>query len=296
MKVAILSNEQYTNQQKNTVGSTRIRSTWVLKHWPEAEEFKIGVKYDAIIFQKAYFLDYLRIYDGIKILDICDPDWMEGRPVVEAAALCDAVAVSSEGLLKYLDGILSTPVYYVPDTFDPMSHREKKEHAGRAKECVWFGYHHNQVVLDSVLPTLKRLGLTLTVISDLPYFPTSAIHGVDKGWLAANIKNVKFDPDTLNEEIIMGGDMVLNNRTDEGKFRYKSDNKTIIAWALGMPVAKTAEDVDRFMDHDARVFEANKRVTEVYENWTSERTVHEYKQIITDIAAKKGLPEPYSKG
>lgn len=288
MKIGILSNEQFANQQKNSVGSTRIRCTWVLNHWPEAEVFKIGAKYDAVIFQKAYFLDYMRIYDGIKILDLCDPDWMEGKPVIEAAALCDAVTVSSPGLHEYLSKILEKPVVYVPDTVDLGVHTEKKHHEGRARSAVWFGYHHNQSVLDQVLPTLKRLGLTLTVISDLPYFPTASIEGIDKSWVSTNIRNVKFDPETINEEIVNGGDFVLNNRPETGKFKFKSDNKTIIAWALMMPVAKTAEDVERYLDPEERKKEAVARHEEVEREWTSRRTVQEYSDVIRRAAEAKG--------
>ncbi len=280
MRIGIFSNEQFTNSQKDSVGSSRIRSTWPLRYWPEAEEFHIGVKYDAVIFQKAYFLEYMKVYDGIKILDLCDPDWMEGKPVIECAQLCDAVTVSSKGLHEYLSKVLAKPVYLVPDTVDMAAHEEKKIHTARARSAVWFGYHHNQTVLDAVLPALKRLGLQLTVISDLPYFPTAAIDGVDSKWITANVKNIKFDAATLNDEIIEGGDIVLNNRPETGKFKYKSDNKTVIAWALGMPVAKTVEELELFMDPIAREAEARKRIDEVKSEWSSDRTVREYRDVI----------------
>lgn len=287
MKVGILTNEQHTNAQKDSVGSSRIRGKWVVKYWPEAEEFKIGVKYDAIIFQKAYFLEYMRVYDGVKILDLCDPDWVDNKPVIQAAELCDAITVSSQGLYDYLSKIVSKPVYLIPDRVDLEAHREKKVHQGRAKGVVWFGYNHNQQVLDGVIPALKRLGLTLTVISDLPYYPTASIAGIEPAWLQGNIKNVKYDQETVNEEIIAGGDMLLNNRPEFGKFLYKSENKTIIGWALGMPVVKSAEDLERFMEPEERVKEAEARYKEVVELWRTELSVAEYKHAIETAMASK---------
>lgn len=287
MKIGILSNEQYTNAQKNSVGSSRIRCSWVCRNWPEAEEFKIARKYDAIIFQKAYFLEYLKVYDGIKILDICDPDWMEGKQVVEAAELCDAVTVSSKGLFDYLRLVLNKPVYYVPDTVDMSLHTQKKVHEGYARNVVWFGYHQNHSVLDQTLSALKRLGLGLTVISDAVYYPSQGITGVDKQWINTHVKNVKFDPETINDEIVAGGDIVLNNRPENGKFKFKSDNKTIIAWALGMPVAKTSDDLERFMTQAAREDEVKRCLQEVEKEWTSARTVREYTNVIEDCRKRR---------
>lgn len=287
MKIGILSNEQHTNQQKNSIGSSRIRCSWLLPYWAEAEEFRIGQPYDVVIYQKAYFLEHMRIFKGIKILDLCDPDWMEGKPVVEAAGLCDAVTVSSVGLREYLEKILDVPVIHVDDRVDLAQHTQRKVHEGRAAAAVWFGYHQNHSVLDGVLPTLKRLGLDLTVISDLPYYPKSAIAGLDAEWVNAHVKNVKFDPETINEEIVMGGEFVLNNRPDGGKFTFKSENKTVISWALGMPVAKDAEDVERYMEPEARAAEAEARLKQVAEKWDSKISVLEYQGVIEAARIKR---------
>lgn len=289
MKIGILSNEVYTNAQKNSIGSSRIRVNWLLNYWPEAEAFKIGVKYDVVIFQKAYFLEYMKVFEGIKILDLCDPDWIEGKPVIEALELCDAVTVSSKGLYEYLSKITKKPVYLIPDRVDLAAHREKKGHEGPAKSVVWFGYHQNQNLLDGVLPALKRLGLDLTVISDLPYYPQAAIQDIDKKWLDSHLKNIKFDPETLNQEIIAGGDLVLNPRPDYGKFRYKSENKTFIAWALGMPVARTVEELEHLMNAENRVEESKRGLAEVEEKWTTDKSVAEYRDVISKAMADRGI-------
>lgn len=287
MKIGIMTYEQFANQPRGSAGSTRIRSEWILPFFPEAEEFRIGTKYDAVIYQKAYFLEHMAAFEGVKILDLCDPDWLENKPVVQAIELCDAVTVSSEALAEYLRKVTDKPVVVVHDRINPDAFPQKKRHEGIAKGVVWFGYNHNQQVLDAVLPALKRLGLDLTVISDLPYIgPTAAIQGIDRQWVNMHVKNVKFDWETLPDEMIYGGDFVLNNRPDFGKFVYKSENKTVIAWALGMPVAKTVEDVERFMDAGERTKEAQDRLAEVELMWTSDITVSEYREVIRDCASK----------
>ena len=102
MKVGFITMEKFENRQLNSVGSSRIRARWVYKYWKEAEEWKTGHKYDAVVFQKVYWRDYMKKFKGIKIFDICDPDWLDNRPVMEAIGLCDAVATSSPNLRDYI--------------------------------------------------------------------------------------------------------------------------------------------------------------------------------------------------
>ena len=68
MKVAILTMEKSENREPGSVGSSRIRGEWLWKYWDEAEEYGIGKRYSAIIFQKVYDKKYLIPFEGIKIL------------------------------------------------------------------------------------------------------------------------------------------------------------------------------------------------------------------------------------
>ena len=82
-RIGLFTHEQFINAGENSIGSSRIRARWLLPYWPEAQLYQMGRKYAVMIFQKAYFMEYLKAYDGIKILDLCDPDWLEGKKVVE---------------------------------------------------------------------------------------------------------------------------------------------------------------------------------------------------------------------
>lgn len=287
MKIAIMTMEAQDGRTKGTVGSSRIRGTWLLEKWPEAEAYRISKHYDAIIFQKVYFSRFMKVYSGIKILDICDPDWLEGRAVKESIELCDAVTCSSQALVDFVKSITEKPVFLVHDRMNLDYFKETKRHEGKARGVVWFGYSSNSVLIDMCLPTLKRLNLDLTVISELPYYPSSGIEGIDTTWIQAHVKNIKYDAESVNQEIVAGGDMVINPKRDDGKWHFKSDNKTITAWALGMPVALTAEDIERFIDPAERTKEAEIRLAEVRENWQTEKSVEEMKNIIQTIYDQK---------
>lgn len=286
MKIGIITYEQFENRRKDSVGSSRLRGTWLMNHWEDLQRWHISRKYDAVIFQKAYFTRYMRAYDGIKILDLCDPDWLQQRPVVESIVECDAVTVASQQLAEYVGSMTDRPVYYIPDRVDLDMFPDQKVHTGQARRAVWYGYSDNFKMVDATLFTLKKLGLGLTVISDTPYYPTSSVQGIDEAWIAQNIKNIKYDQELLSHDI-MDADMVLNPKSEVGKFKFKSENKTVIAWAMGMPVAKTAEEMEHFMIAENRTAEANARLIEVRKFWDIRTSVQQYKDIIADIQKKK---------
>jgi hypothetical protein len=223
----------------------------------------------------------------VKILDLCDPDWLDGRPVRECIELCDAVTCSSEELVKFVKQMTDKPVVYIPDRISPKAVQGKKEHKGKARAVVWFGYHTNQEVLETTLMTIDRLGLDLTVISDMPYSPSGGVSGINREWGKQHVKNVTFDPETYVEEIIRGGDMVLNPQPSYGRFKYKSQNKTWIAWTVGMPVVFDSGDMERFMDEKVRIEESEKKREWIMENQTTDKSVKEYTELIEGILQKK---------
>src|SRR5438552_3820560 len=101
---ALLTMERMNNRVFNSIGSSRIRMRWLLPYWEEAEEFIIGKGYDVMIFQKVYWDTFKKNgnYQGVKILDLCDPDWLENKPVFEYIDWVDAVTTSTEALAEYI--------------------------------------------------------------------------------------------------------------------------------------------------------------------------------------------------
>lgn len=276
MKIGILTFQIKHGRAKGSIGSSMIRGDWLAEEWDEAELWTNGAKFDAIIFQKVYWQFFMEKYKGIKILDLCDVDWMRcNLDLVELSQYIDAVTCSSENLTKAVQKYIKKPVYYIPDRLNLKYFTKKKEHLDKAKSVVWFGYVDNaKEVLPQVLPSLARNNLKLYVISN-DIFHVTNDYGVE-------IINVKWKLETafLN---IMAGDFAINPPSLRAHFPYKSNNKTLIAWGLGLPVGNNAEEMERFMDPQKRKEEVEVRWQEIKDKWDIKYSINEYKQVICNI-------------
>ena len=275
MKIGILKFEQFRGQKN--LGSSKIRGTWLIDKWDEAEEFVQGQKYDAVIYQKAYFIEHAKVFKGVKIFDLCDPDFLHwGYRTKEMIDLCDAVTTSTEALAEAIRAFTDKPVMCIPDRINLDEITKKKYHKGEAKWVVWFGYSSNFDMLKPVVAVLKKLNLNLMVISDGGF---SAGLGGD----GLELKNYPFNWQTIYEDITEG-DIVINPQSTKGKWKYKSNNKTILAWALGMPVANDFDDLRRLIDEEERRKEQVKNNKELKEKWDVKYSVEEYKKLIASLS------------
>ena len=261
--------------------SSRIRGKWLMKYWPELEEYIWGKKYDFVIYQKVYMYKHAELYNGIKILDIVDPDWFTGESIKRMAMCVDAITVSSENLKKFVEGITDKPVIHIPDRHDLEYFKEKKIHKGRAKEVVWYGYGHNAYVIKSVKESLLRFGLNLSIISDIPInvFTNDDRTDCKERW-------TKWNVDTVNKEIIKS-DIVIMPGSTHPLFKYKSNNKTINAYLLNMPVATCIDDLARFLDEEERKKETDKNYELAIDNYDIKQSVEEYKSLIERLKIDK---------
>jgi len=274
MKIRIITFERKHGRKPGSIGSSVIRGQWLVNHWPEAKLFTEGCYSDVLIFQKVYWYEMLKIYPGIKILDLCDPDWLTGElELVKISKMVDAITCSSKGIYDYVKKIVDCPVRYIPDRLDLDFFDVQKEHRGKAQNVVWFGYSHNaRQVLPVVLPSLSKLGLKLVVISNEDYYP-----GVNYG---VPIINRRFSWETIKYDLT-SGDVVINPQPITNlKFKYKSENKTWIAWACGMPVANDFEQLKKFLDPDERIKEAKKKLKFVKDKCDIRTSVQEFKDLI----------------
>lgn len=281
MKVGFLGFDQFHG--KKNIGSSRIQCDYPIKYWQQAgeeigtaERYKLGVEYDAIIYQKAYWAEHAQNFGGIKILYICDPDWLHwAYPIKQTMDSVDAVCCSTEALREVLEPMFGKPVTVIPDRVDPdTAPPETKKHEGEAKSVVWYGYAENYPVLEQAIQAIIKRDLELIVVANKPFVPPSGLKKL-------KVTNLKWSPDTWLGDI-MRGDIVINPKLSTGRFKYKSDNKTIQAWQLGMPVAYNEYDLDRFSPEKARIEEAEKRLQEVRELYDVKLSVIQLKGIIRD--------------
>jgi len=262
---------------KLQVGSSTIRCDWLLNHWPDVEEFRYGQEYSFIIYEKAYWPEHAKLFKGVKILDLCDADYLHwGYRTKEMIEEVDAVTCATEALTEEVGRFTEKPVVYVPDRVDLELFKSTKVHEGRAEKVVWFGYSNNFVRLDETIKFLIQHRLELLVISNSGYLPPV---GFEK---RLKYDTIHFGWDNLIREAVKG-DFVLNPQSDVGKWKYKSENKTAISWALGLPVAKTPEDIERFMDPVERKREAEKRYKQVKEEHDVKLSIYQYQALIKEI-------------
>lgn len=261
MKIGFVLFEKF--HQRRNIGSSRIRGHWLLKYMPEAELFVQGKEYSVHYYQKVYWKEMAREFKGVKILDICDPDWLDGLEIVSFLKEMDAITCPTEKMKEVLERMTDKPVFVIPDRVDFEALPPPKKHSGRAKKVVWFGYSHNMDVLNPCLLKLKKMNLTLKVISDGSYMTGECA-----------VENVKWDALTVDKEI-QDADFALLPDKLEGRWIYKSPNKMWHCWSLGLPVAKTAADVERFMDGDERVKEAEEKYEWARENADVKQSVEE---------------------
>lgn len=287
LKIGFLTFEQH--QKKTNIGSTRIRVRRVLDNWlkykpehSEAELYKMGEKYDVIVYQKAYFKEHVKVFKGVKILDMCDADWLHwSYPIKETIVECDAITTSTEALARAVSDFAGEKIVAaIPDRVDLAVQTPRKVHAGDLKTVVWYGYAENFPALSPCVPTLAKMGLKLIVVSTGVF---AAPAGIKEDF---EIVNYPWNANTFEDDILRA-DVVLNPKLKGGRFKFKSNNKTIDAWAMGMPVAETDKDLIRLKTADSRIAEVDKRRLELAESYDIVQSVKEYKDLIDMILESK---------
>lgn len=273
--------------KSDAVGSDYLRAMQLIKYWPNAELYKYGENPDVLIFNKVFCsqdYQFPKHFQGIKILDICDPMWLDGFNIVETAHAVDVVTCPTEELAKFIRQFKDN-VVVVPDRFDIELIPTPRKPVNEAKTVVWFGYSHNADLLKPAIALIEELKLNLLIISnDDP---------IANRWGLRDKKEYytykKYSEDTIYQDLQEADFAVLPDG-----FRpvdiYKSNNKTIKANLAGLPVAKTPEEVKDFMSAKSRQVWLDQNYATIQEAYDCRKSIEQYKDII------KGIQEIHTNG
>lgn len=263
------------------VGSDFIRVQQLINNWPEADYYKYGENPDALIFTKvftAYDYKFPQHFERKKILDICDPMWLEGFDVADTARHMDAITCPTEELAKFMRQLTVAPVYVVPDRWDLKDLKAPKVHKGEAKTVVWFGYAHNADTLKPAIRTINQLGLNLLVISN----DDPLLHRFDDRNPKEYYRFKKYNNETIFDDLQQADFAIL-----PGDYRpigrFKSDNKTTRAILAGLPVAIDGDQLRSLLPEKARQDYISDHYDKVKEEHDVKKSVEQMKQIIADV-------------
>lgn len=262
------------------VGSDFIRAIQPIKYWDEAELYKYGENPDVLIFQKVFMsqdYQFPKHFEGIKILDMADPMWLEGYDVVSTAQAMDAVTVPTEPLAEFVRQFHSN-AHVIPDRFDIEILPKPKQHTEEAKTVVWFGYSHNAELLKPAMHLIDELNLNLIIISNDDPIMNRYSQRVKETWYTF----VKYDEDTIYQELQKADFAILPDgfRPEDA---FKSNNKTIKANLAGLPVAKDADEAKAYMEAKNRKDWFNHNYDIIAKEYDVRKSVEQYKDIISGI-------------
>jgi hypothetical protein len=266
------------------VGSTHIRVMQLFKYWPEAGLYKFGENPDVLIFQKVYVAQDYQFpvnFENLKILDICDPDWLDGMSgIKETVDAVDAVTCSSPNLVKFMKQLTDKPVIHIPDRFDISAVPKPKRHMSEAKTVVWFGYRHNAETLKPAMNLLSELGLQLVVISNDDPMPWQWLPGeVGDEFRHKQYKFLKYREETIYYDL-QRADFALLPKGVRPIDPFKSNNKTVKAILAGLPVAHDADQVRSFLHPGVRRDYLQAHYSQTIKEYDVKRSVSDYKALI----------------
>jgi len=192
----------------------------------------------------------------------------------------NAVVVPTEPLAEFLRQMTDKPVRVIKDRFDLTEFPTRKVHRGQAKTVVWFGYKHNAQSLKLAVQSFERRGLRLKVISDQD--PFASRWAAEPKEYESMYEFVKYLPETAYKEI-QKADICVLPKINRPQDRFKSENKTVIAQLLGLPVAVNAEELDELMTAEQRNSNIDTIYDKLKQDYDVNLSVKEYKELINEL-------------
>ena len=239
--------------QHRYAASARFRAEWPAKYLnadilDEKAIYSDLYNYELVIFQKTYNLKFLELAKrlrekGIKTgFDLCDAEWIGHEIEIKAMIeTVDFITASTPAIMAWvLNEFPKKQCYVIPDGHDLKYYNSAlpvKQTAGPLN-YVWYGNSGTILSLKAIIGIIEANSGpkdTLTIIADER--ARNAILSDKIG-----VKFVPWQLETVNDEI-RRCNLVLNPRLDNESYRVKSNNKTAMAYILGLPcIDKIAND------------------------------------------------------
>lgn len=228
-------------------------------------------EYNVIIYQKAHtenVLPLARKYKHkIQIYDGGEPEWTRHKRdyLKEYFRCMTCVVTPSKSLSDGYSDYYKIDSYVLPDRYDLTQFNEKKIHKNlnyKDITIVWFGNVPSFQRVEFMIPYIKRNGFNFITITSCKV--------VDYG------EFVVWRLDDSNSHIIRG-DIVINPLD---ALKYRSTNKTVLSWLLGMPVAETLQDIEKYLDYNKRILESKYRYTYARRYYDIKQSADDYREII----------------
>ena len=242
MNIAFVPFSVKCPQHKNS-GSIRMRVEWIVKYLSGsfiALDPRDAEVADVVVFQKVYgpIINLkalrLKVQGKVLVFDLCDPMWLverDSQALFEMMEMCDQIVVPTDKMKSMVEEKTQTPVTVIGDSMDLEYHDKIKQDHGDVllPYVVWFGNRGTVKALQAHLYDLEQIWkqrkFKLFIISDELREEIQTI--IPWEW-------IRWDLDTVNDRI-MECDIAFNPKLDDPMDYPKSSNKTLTAWACGLP-------------------------------------------------------------
>lgn len=287
----------YQEMVRDEVASTRIRVTWPAKYDKDiiiSSDYDTLIKCDVVVFQTRIEIRDIALAERLNannvavIFDFTDPHWLKDydmqaiHPVFkDVTRLAKLVTLSTEELERtFKEAFPGVETAVVPDRIDLSVYDKFKEHEEHSDlKILWHGSYGNIPAIDLARDDLERLGeefdLTLVCVYDRV-----------KEFKVRPFKNIKLESrEWSTQEVIdslLKSDVSINPKYNNHWKSYKSNNKTVTAWALGIPCVESSfyDGLRPFLSSVAlRMREGAVRRLEVIDNHDVAETPRQWKSI-----------------